>query len=402
MFNRITLVNLVILLGILFVLCNGKCDFECPFDKKCLRLSALCNGRKECSFGEDELYVNCKYPIISRPSTFYCANGVPIFKSQICNKIIDCIDQSDESPAICKEEEIKLDLQIQNSKCEKPQLACQASTEEEDCISADKICDDKFDCPNGRDESIEMCMQELKYPYFQCGNGKIIYNSSQLCDNKYDCLDGSDELEIHCKYNEKWIPKPAVICAEPKKNGLKFTGNTTMYAKKENYETNYFVYAIGVVQFECYDSDEAFEGIKWNVCTIDENGNGKWLHELPKCVDNRNKTPGTNGDLGCRLDTYDHYSENLRIWKCSNDGKNCVEKIKPPLTDANVKFNCSNNLMLFPEGLREKYIVVETKNGNSTLRNFHPNQDAAKCAIQLNCIAWTQWNQTARHGTEQL
>ncbi|XP_062122270.1 modular serine protease-like isoform X2 [Drosophila sulfurigaster albostrigata] len=199
-----------------------------------------------------------------------------------------------------------------------------------------------------------MCMQELKYPHFQCGNGKIIYNSSQLCDNIYDCLDGSDELETHCQFNEKWIPKQAVTCVEPKRNGLKFTGNTTMYAKKENNETHYFVYASGAVQFECYDSDEDFEGIKWNVCTIDENGNGTWLHELPKCVDNRNKNPKTNGDLGCRLDTYEHYKANLRIWKCSNDGTNCVEKIKPPLIDANVKFNCSKNLMLFPKILREE------------------------------------------------
>ncbi|XP_062123258.1 low-density lipoprotein receptor-related protein 2-like [Drosophila sulfurigaster albostrigata] len=379
MIIRIILVHLVI--PFVIVLCNENCVFECPFDKKCItKMNAMCNGTKECSFGEDELYVNCKDPITDgRRSTFYCANGAPIAISQMCNKKIDCIDKSDESPAICKEYEIQLDFRIENSMCKKPQLSCQASTPD-DCISADKICDNKFDCPNGRDESIEMCMQELRYPHFQCGNGKIIYNSSQLCDNIYDCLDGSDELENHCQFNEKWIPKPAVTCAQPKRNGLIFMNNTTMYAKKKNNETHYFVYATGVVQFECYNSDEDFEGIRWNVCTIDENGNGKWLHKLPKCVekmDNRNKNPETNGDLGCILDTYDDYKANLRIWKCSHDGTNCV-KIKPPLTDANVKFNCSKNLMLFPKSLRGEIYSCRNKNGNSTL---HPNQDAAVCTF---------------------
>ncbi|XP_060647007.1 modular serine protease-like [Drosophila nasuta] len=399
MIIRIILVNLVIPFVIL--LCNGYCFFECPFDKKCLRLSAMCNGTKECSFGEDELHVNCKYPITTRRSTFYCANGVPIDKSQMCNKKIDCLDKSDESPAICKQEyEIQLNLRIENSTCKKPQLACQASTEE-DCISADKICDDKFDCPNGRDESIEMCMQVLRHPYFQCGNGKIIYNSSQLCDNKYDCLDGSDELETHCQYNEKWERKQPVTCEEPKRNNIKFTSNTTMYAEKENNETHYFVYAGGVVQFECYDSKEDFKGKKWNVCKIDENGNGKWLNDLPECVDNRNKNQNTNGDWGCRLDTYDHYSENLRIWNCSNDGENCVEKIKPPLTNANVKFNCSKNLMLFPEGLREKMYRCRDKEWKLNSKELPPKPRCGKmCSTsELYCLDSMEPKCKKRDGT---
>ncbi|XP_062124585.1 modular serine protease-like [Drosophila sulfurigaster albostrigata] len=233
-----------------------------------------------------------------------------------------------------------------------------------------------------------MCMQELRYPHFQCGNGKIIYNSSQLCDNKYDCLDGSDELETHCQFNEKWIPKQAVTCAEPKRNGLKFMSNTTMYAKKKNNETHYFVYASGAVQFECYNSDEDFEGIKWNVCTIDENGNGRWLHELPKCVDNRNKNPKTNGDLGCSLDTYDDYKANLRIWKCSHDGTNCVKKIEPPLTDANVKFNCSKNFMLFPEILREKTFRCRNKTWQLHSQEASPKPRCGKmCSTsELYCL----------------
>ncbi|XP_062123259.1 modular serine protease-like [Drosophila sulfurigaster albostrigata] len=198
-----------------------------------------------------------------------------------------------------------------------------------------------------------MCMIDARYPNFQCANGVII-DSRQLCDNKYDCLDGADELEIHCQYTENWVPKSPVTCEEPKVNGLRFKGFTNLYSYEENNKTHYFVYANGAVEFKCDDPNKTLKGIKWNVCTID--GNGRWLHELPKCENatRPNTTPKTNGALGCQIDTYDDNSDNLRILGCQDGGRNCTRSLQPPINNIRVKFECSNNYVLFPEIIRDR------------------------------------------------
>ncbi|XP_034488422.1 modular serine protease-like [Drosophila innubila] len=203
------------------------------------------------------------------------------------------------------------------------------------------MCDGAVDCPDGRDESVELCIEKYDQDLFQCANGKNI-NKELVCNNNYDCIDGSDELENVCEFAGGWQQRSAVKCNEPLENGLRFSSITKFYQPSNKTR---FVYANMPVHFKCYNSKINVTGEAWNVCMI----SGKWRHDLPKCIGPWiNRDPDTNGINGCRIDTYSKYKDILRIYKCTGDEMDCLTPVMPPINDMDVRFECEPGYSLYP------------------------------------------------------
>ena len=73
------------------------------------------------------------------------------------------------------------------------------------CIHKTWLCDGDTDCPDGSDESVQVCgiAQECRSDQFTCDNGECIPGHLQ-CSGKTECSDGSDEkLCRKCTFSEK-------------------------------------------------------------------------------------------------------------------------------------------------------------------------------------------------------
>ncbi|XP_017854455.2 modular serine protease [Drosophila busckii] len=80
--------------------CSNLYAFECPYDKKCLKLSELCNGHQDCADGKDETADLCTFNTCPS-NAFRCEYGGCIDKHLACNHKSDCFDQSDENKIMC-------------------------------------------------------------------------------------------------------------------------------------------------------------------------------------------------------------------------------------------------------------------------------------------------------------
>lgn len=63
-----------------------------------------------------------------------------------------------------------------------------------ECIPEDRVCDRKFDCPDGSDESDDLCRMAGKCApdELRCKDGSCI-QLIKFCDGNADCKDSSDE-----------------------------------------------------------------------------------------------------------------------------------------------------------------------------------------------------------------
>lgn len=116
--------------------------------------------------------------------TFKCDNGNCISRDKLCDGRVDCPDRSDE-----------------NSKCLERQAACPEFAFKcayGACVDGDAKCNNVQDCADNSDEigcvdnRFNKCGSK-----FSCGNGQCI-SRYLLCDGRKDCTDGTDENFENC------------------------------------------------------------------------------------------------------------------------------------------------------------------------------------------------------------
>lgn len=140
------------------------------------------------------------------------------------------------------------------------------------CIARNLTCDNKYDCRDGWDESLELCYRNCQLGEFQCGNGACI-NSTLLCDNKPDCLDGADEFRYVCQDEANYIQKPLTRCTIP--SNRHFDG----VAKILVNNSVKFVLPTMPARIRCPSHLRPKWNV-WNVCKLD----GTWAFPLLRCM----------------------------------------------------------------------------------------------------------------------
>ncbi|XP_017075179.2 modular serine protease-like [Drosophila eugracilis] len=278
---------------------------------------------------------------------FNCAAGAPIPERLICNNIADCIDGSDELPQVCENNPGELEKRFRGNCTGETDIECLPG----ECVSNSAKCNNVVDCSNGRDESLEVCMQYCTdNKCFQCANG-VLVDSKHLCDNKMDCLDGSDELFNVCDGAINWTKLPPAVCYETLE--LRFT-NRTIFQMKNSQR---FVYANQPAEVQCWNSERK----TWNVCM----SNGFWRDEFPLCVKKLiNRNPKTNGTYGCPINWYNN--ETMVIW---DEDKEI--SVLPPIQASRVTFKCKDDLTFLPYEFKDVPITCQS-NKTWIEKDFHP------------------------------
>ncbi|XP_017023887.2 modular serine protease-like [Drosophila kikkawai] len=323
---------------------SEKCsdeEHQCVEDDSCISLNDICDLKPDCPNGSDESFTVCKGSNTEHEET-HCANGAEVTSPRFfCNRIVDCLDGTDELPKLCANNEW---LSRYRGNCaDEDSIECLPG----ECVPEYKLCNHEIDCSNGLDESLEFCIEEC-IGCFRCGNGQILDKDS-LCNNHMDCLDGTDELPSVCKGTENWVAVEPKVCYEPQDR--KFTKNTKFIES----HSKRFVYANQPAEMECWNSNQ----ISWNVCKND----GSWHHELPSCKPIRiNLDPDTNGTNGCPINYYD--SETMKILGHK-------KTVLPPLNNLKVKFECREGYEFLPYHLSGNTIRCKD-NKQWSIKDFHP------------------------------
>jgi len=181
----------------------GPDEWTCKSKDQCIPASWVCDDHKDCEDSSDEEICNQT----CTPDQFTCENGKCIQKQWLCDKEDDCGDGSDE--AKCTEHRCNPDQEF--------------SCGDGYCISARWRCDGDVDCPDASDEvgckplsissgsstisspdgtNPNMTLPACQESEFRCLNKFYCVHRTWVCDGDTDCPDGSDESPELCKVGE--------------------------------------------------------------------------------------------------------------------------------------------------------------------------------------------------------
>ena len=111
-----------------------------------------------------------------------CKDGMQcIAETRVCDQESDCLDRSDEDPAVCAQ-----------WNCSAGHWKCAAGVQ---CIANDAICDGRSHCFDRSDEDINFCKgYKCLSGHIKCAESLQCIKKASVCDGLIDCQDGSDEL----------------------------------------------------------------------------------------------------------------------------------------------------------------------------------------------------------------
>ncbi|XP_061656895.1 low-density lipoprotein receptor-related protein 2 isoform X2 [Syngnathoides biaculeatus] len=211
--------------------CSSPSAF-CPNSFVCLHPKQICDGRKDCPDGSDEICVKrCPYK-----TDFLCKDRRSCLpKKLVCDGRADCHDSSDEidCPTVA--------LPINQAKTLKCRVGFQPCQDRTECVPYSHVCDGEKDCQDGSDE--EECgatetppsstqglnnlppsnsyktspKPSCSSPSAFCPNSFVCVHPKQMCDGRRDCPDGSDEICVkRCPYKTDFLCKDRRSCVSKK------------------------------------------------------------------------------------------------------------------------------------------------------------------------------------------
>ncbi|CAK1543493.1 unnamed protein product [Leptosia nina] len=169
-------------------------EFSCELNSSiCLPLTARCNGKVECPGRTDE--VGCDFHCAPK-GMFPCKQElVCVTKRQLCNGRNDCADGSDETVEACE----KANKNIPLKKISTPTTSCTNGFRcvNGECIEWEQVCDKVTNCQDGSDENgnctnpctelcPKFCRPTPQGPACVCPNG--YKKNGNDCDDVDECL----------------------------------------------------------------------------------------------------------------------------------------------------------------------------------------------------------------------
>ncbi|XP_039721688.1 prolow-density lipoprotein receptor-related protein 1 isoform X2 [Pteropus medius] len=302
----------------------------------CSSLCLATPGSRQCACAEDQVLdtdgvtclANPSYvpPPQCQPGEFACANSRCIQERWKCDGDNDCLDNSDEAPALCHQHT-----------CPSDRFKCENNR----CIPNRWLCDGDNDCGNSEDESNATCSARTCPPnQFSCASGRCI-PISWTCDLDDDCGDRSDE-SASCAY-PTCFPLTQFTCNNGRCININWRCDNDNDCGDNSDEAG-CSHSCSSTQFKCNSGRCIPE--HWT-CDGD-NDCGDYSDEThANCTNQATRPPG-----GCHNDEFQCRLDGLCIplrWRCdgdtdcmdSSDEKSCEGVTH--VCDPNVKFGCKDS-----------------------------------------------------------
>ncbi|XP_058529110.1 prolow-density lipoprotein receptor-related protein 1 isoform X2 [Ochotona princeps] len=302
----------------------------------CSSLCLATPGSRQCACAEDQVLdtdgvtclANPSYvpPPQCQPGEFACANSRCVQERWKCDGDNDCLDNSDEAPALCHQHT-----------CPSDRFKCENNR----CIPNRWLCDGDNDCGHSEDESNATCSARTCPPnQFSCASGRCI-PISWTCDLDDDCGDRSDESDS-CAY-PTCFPLTQFTCNNGRCININWRCDNDNDCGDNSDEAG-CSHSCSSTQFKCNSGRCIPE--HWT-CDGD-NDCGDYSDEThANCTNQATRPPG-----GCHTDEFQCRLDGLCIplrWRCdgdtdcmdSSDEKSCEGVTH--VCDPNVKFGCKDS-----------------------------------------------------------